>query len=59
VLSEVDSRYQSRVIFLIPLAAGLILLDLLHRRRQNDESGSLGNQADGLRDDPAARVAIP
>ncbi len=30
VLSEVDSRYQSRVIWLIPLVAGLILLDLLH-----------------------------
>lgn len=59
VLSEVDSRYQSRVIWLIPLAAGLILLDLLHCQRQNDESGSLGNQADGLRDDPAERVAIP
>jgi hypothetical protein len=59
VLSEVDSRYQSRVIWLIPLAAGLIVLDLLHRRRQNDESGSLGNEADRLRDDSAARVAIP
>jgi len=59
VLSEVDSRYQSRVIWLIPLVAGLIMLDLLHRQRQNDESVSLGNQADGLRDDPAARVAIP
>jgi hypothetical protein len=30
VLSEVDSRYQSRVIWLVPLAAGLIVLDLLH-----------------------------
>ena len=59
VLSEVDSRYQGRVIWLIPLAAGLILLDLLYRRRQNDESGGLGNQADGLRADLAARVALP
>jgi hypothetical protein len=59
VLSEVDSRYQSRVIWLIPLVAGLIVLDLLHRQRENDESGSLGNKADGLRDDPASRVAIP
>jgi hypothetical protein len=33
VLSEVDSRYQSRVIWLIPLTAGLILLDLLHGGR--------------------------
>jgi hypothetical protein len=33
VLSEVDSRYQSRVIWLVPLAAGLIALDLLSRWR--------------------------
>ena len=32
VLSEVDSRYQCRVIWLIPLAAALIALDLLGRR---------------------------
>jgi hypothetical protein len=32
VLSEVDSRYQARVIWLIPLLAGLIMLDLLDRR---------------------------
>jgi hypothetical protein len=32
VLSEVDSRYQCRVVWLIPLAAGLIVLDLLNRR---------------------------
>jgi hypothetical protein len=31
VLSEVDSRYQCRVIWLIPLLAGLIVLDLLDR----------------------------
>jgi hypothetical protein len=31
VLSEVDSRYQARVIWLIPLVAGLIVLDLLGR----------------------------
>ena len=34
VLSEVDSRYQARVVWLIPLAAGLIVLDLLDRRRE-------------------------
>jgi hypothetical protein len=34
VFSEVDSRYQSRVIWLIPLTAGLIMLDLLDQRRQ-------------------------
>ena len=33
VLSESDSRYQSRVIWLIPLTAGLILTDSLNRRR--------------------------
>jgi hypothetical protein len=34
VLSEVDSRYQARVIWLIPMLAGLIVLDLLERRRK-------------------------
>jgi hypothetical protein len=34
VLSEVDSRYQCRVVWLIPLAAALIVLDLLEHRRQ-------------------------
>jgi hypothetical protein len=52
VLSEVDSRYQSRVIWLIPLAAGLIALDLLQRGRQQVE-------ADGPCDEAAGRVAIP
>jgi hypothetical protein len=32
VLAEADSRYQSRIIWLIPLAALLIALDLLTRR---------------------------
>jgi hypothetical protein len=52
VLSEVDSRYQCRVIWLIPLAAGLIALDLLNRRREQTETV-------GLREDQAARVALP
>jgi hypothetical protein len=30
VLSEADSRYQSRVIWLVPLLAGLIVLELVH-----------------------------
>ena len=32
VLSEVDSRYQARVIWLIPLLAGLMAMELLKRR---------------------------
>lgn len=34
VLSEVDTRYQARVIWLIPLLAGLMALDLLNHRRE-------------------------
>jgi len=59
VLSEADSRYQSRVIWLIPLTAGLIALDLLNCRRQKNESGSLRDEEDGRREDRAARIAIP
>jgi hypothetical protein len=47
VLSEVDSRFQSRVIWLIPLAAGLTAMELLDRRKRRDE-------ADCLCDNPAA-----
>jgi hypothetical protein len=36
VLSESDSRYQSRVIWLIPLVAGLIAVDCLNRSRQRE-----------------------
>jgi len=52
VLSEVDSRYQSRVIWLIPLTAGLIALDLLHCWRQRDEEERLCG-------DPVECAAIP
>jgi hypothetical protein len=41
VLSEADSRYQSRVVWLVPLAAGLIALDLLNRWRSRDVAESL------------------
>ncbi len=33
VLAEVDDRYQTRVIWLLPLLAALYLLELLHQRR--------------------------
>ena len=36
VLSEVDSRYQSRVIWLIPLTAGLMALDVLRWGREDE-----------------------
>jgi hypothetical protein len=52
VLAEVDSRYQSRVIWLVPLTAGLMALELLHNQCQRDEE-------DGLCDDLAKRVALP
>jgi len=42
VFSEVDSRYQSRVIWLVPLTAGLIALDLMHIRRTREEEDELG-----------------
>lgn len=41
VLSEVDSRYQSRVIWLIPLLAGLIALDLFNRPNLSGARGFL------------------
>ena len=59
VLSEVDSRYQGRVIWLAPLVAAVIALDLLHRERQRDGPEELHDKADGLSDGPAARIAIP
>jgi hypothetical protein len=52
VFSEVDSRYQSRVIWLIPLLAGLIMLDLLDRRRERGEAA-------GLPESQAASTALP
>lgn len=52
VLSESDSRYQSRLIWLIPLTAALMLLDLLRRSR------ALGNEAQSP-DAPPASVALP
>jgi hypothetical protein len=52
VFSEVDSRYQSRVIWLIPLLAGLIMLDLLDRRRERGEAA-------GLPESQAALTALP
>jgi hypothetical protein len=48
VLSEVDSRYQARVIWLIPLVAGLMVVDLLQRREAARRS-----------DDALARIALP
>jgi hypothetical protein len=48
VFSEVDSRYQSRVIWLIPLLAGLMMLDLLACRRQRRESADLPGSAPAL-----------
>ena len=48
VLSEVDSRYQCRVIWLIPLLAGLIVLDLLNRRSECSEPTSLPDGAGAL-----------
>ena len=52
VLSEVDSRYQCRVVWLIPLAAGLMVLDLLACRRERREGV-------GPHEDQAAPVALP
>ncbi|MGA1983924.1 MAG: hypothetical protein ABSG84_15840 [Acidobacteriaceae bacterium] len=48
VFSEVDSRYQSRVVWLIPLLAGLIMLDLLEQRRQRREATGLPGSAAAL-----------
>jgi len=52
VFSEVDSRYQSRVIWLIPLLAGLIAMDMLSWGREDEEK-------EELLKDPASRAAIP
>jgi hypothetical protein len=40
VLSVVDDRYGCRVIWLIPLLAGVMLLDLLHQRETGREAGA-------------------
>jgi hypothetical protein len=56
VLSEVDSRYQCRVIWLIPLAAALIVLDLLDRQKERATAIESG-PATVLPDGPTARGA--
>lgn len=48
VLSSIDSRFQARVVWLVPLLAGLIAMDLLERRKRRREGGAA-----------AARVALP
>ena len=44
VLSESDSRYQARIIWLVPMVAGMLLIDWGNRRRARvaAEGGSLG-----------------
>ncbi len=51
VLSESDSRYQSRLIWLIPLTLGLILIDTLNRRLDSLQHSGSGPTKDMRIDD--------
>jgi len=47
VLSEVESRYQSRVIWLVPLTAGLMALEMLRQGREDEVAGGENKSCGG------------